>query len=393
MHLCRQIEISVLLLLCLLPYQTQAQEVALSTSMTVEERQDTVDRLSDDFIHASLMIAAPGDMLYSILGHVCFRLQCPAYGLDYCFSYESENAAHRVGRFLTGDLKMGMFAIPTEEYLQMYANEKRGVWEYPMNLPPLVKQNLWRILDEHMMERASLPYDYIHRGCAIACVHILHEALDTIPILYTSFPEDLQRCTMRELCYSNSSRGWNLFFCMTLVGGEVDKQFPPEEKLIVPTDLVQTWQSAMVEGKPLLAEPKVLLQDTPRKEFPVSPVWVFAFLLLLATGNFCLTSQWVDYGMLILQTLMGLLMTYLVLFSSLPGTEWNWLIVPFNPLPALFWHWRKYWAMDWSIVLGIWCVAMFLAPHRLVCCEHILWVLSFILILIKPKLQQWIVRK
>ena len=393
MHLCRQIGISVLLLLCLVLCRTQAQEVALPTHITVAERQDTVNRLSDDFIRASLMIAAPGDMLYSILGHACFRLQCSAYGLDYCFSYESENVAHRVGHFLTGDLKMGMFAIPTEEYLQMYADEKRGVWEYPMHLPPMVKQRLWRVLDEHVMEGASLPYDHIHRGCAIACVHILHEALDTIPILYTSFSEDLQRCTMRELFYNNSPHGWNLFFCMTLVGGEVDKQFPPEEKLIVPADLARTWQSAMVGDKTLLTEQVTLLPDTPRKEFLVPPLCVFVLLLLLAVGNLWITSQWVDYGMLALQTLMGILMTYLVLFSSLPGTEWNWLIIPFNPLPALFWHWRKYWSAGWSVVLGIWCIAMLLAPHRLVCCEHILWVVSFILILVKPKLQQWIVRK
>ncbi len=389
----RQIETLVLLFLCLVSCQLQAQNVFMPASCVSKETAEPADRLSDDFVRTSLMIAAHGDVLYSILGHICFRLQCPAYGLDYCFSYESENVAHRVGRFLTGDLKMGMFAIPTEEYLQMYADEKRGVWEYPMNLPPKVKQSLWRVLDEHIMEGTSLPYDYIHRGCAIACVHILHEALDTIPIIYAPFSEDLKHCTMRELFYNNSPHSWNLFFCMTLVGGEVDKQFPPEEKLIVPADLVRTWQTAKVEGEPLLAEQIELLSATPRKECPVSPVWVFAFLLLLAVGNLWITSQWVDYGMLTLQTLMGLLMTYLVLFSSLPGTEWNWLIIPFNPFPALFWHWRKYWALGWSVVLGVWCVVMFFAPHRLVCCEHILWVLSFILILIKPKLQQWIVRK
>ena len=380
-RLFRVLNLIVLLLCGLLAQPLRAQVDSVST--------DTIDRLSDNFVHASLMVAAPGDVLYSVLGHACIRLQCPTYDLDYCFSYESEDVSQKVFQFLLGKLKMGMFAVPTEEYLQAFANEQRGVTEYPMNLPPAVKQELWRVLDNHLMEGANLEYDCIHRGCAISCVHSLHEALDTIPIVYAPFSDELQRCTMRELFYNKAPKSWNLFFCMSLVGGEGDRQMLPEEKLIIPTDLVETWQQAQVAGKPLLGEGMEIVPNTPRQSFPLSPMIVFSLLLALSVLNLWAKTSFLDYLSLVLQTLMGLLITYLVLFSSLPGTEWNWLIIPFNPLPAIAWHWRKYWANAWAAVLVVWCIVVVLMPHRLVMTEHILWVLSFVLVLLKPQIKKW----
>ncbi len=374
----------ILLLLCGI-YTISAQALTATSN-------DTINRLSDNFVKASLMVAAPGDEFSSLWGHACFRLQCPVYQLDYCFSYQSEEVSSEILRFLKGDLSMGMLAIPTQEYLQNYADQQRGVIEYPMNLPPVVKQQLWKVLDEHLME-GLLQWDYLHHGCAISCVHILHQALDTIPIVYAPFSEEFQHNTIRELAYNRALHSWNIFIGMMLSGGDVDKQYPPEDKLVIPADLADTWQKAQVAGKQLLDTGVELLPDTPRKPFPISPIAVTLFLLFLAILNLFLHIQWIDYLSLALQTLIGLAITYFVLFSSLPATGWNWCIIPFNPLPALFWHWRRYWAKPFAILLCVWCLAMLVMPHRLVCAEHILWVISFILVLLKPAIQKWTAKK
>ena len=52
---------------------------------------DTIDRTAEDFVTVSLLVADPGLSTYSVLGHACLRMQCPAFGMDYCFSYESED--------------------------------------------------------------------------------------------------------------------------------------------------------------------------------------------------------------------------------------------------------------------------------------------------------------
>jgi hypothetical protein len=79
-------------------------------------------------------------------------------------------------------------------------------------------------------------------------------------------------------------------------------------------------------------------------------------------------------------------MTYLICFSDLCCTDWNWLIIPFNPLPLIFWHWRKHWALPYAGILAVWCVAMAsitLWGHVLVDWSHIVFVIVWILLLFK----------
>ena len=126
--------------------------ISPASSGCSDAASDSIDCNADDFVIASLLVADPGSKLYSVLGHACIRMQCPAYGLDYCFSYESEDVAHRVADFFAGKLYMGMFAIPVEEYCAPYREEGRGVYEYRLNLPIEIKRELWRILDEEMLK-------------------------------------------------------------------------------------------------------------------------------------------------------------------------------------------------------------------------------------------------
>ena len=356
--------------------------LSLFTSL---QAQDTlqVNRDAEDFVTASLMVAASGDVLYSVGGHACIRLQCPTYNLDYCFSYESESAPDKIGRFLMGDLKMGMFAIPTQEYLKSYANTQRGVWEYEMNLPIAIKRELWRTMDNKITEGANLSYDFIQRGCAISCLQCVEDALDTISIHYGPWDKKFTKQTIREICYNNYPHGWNPFICMTLIGNDIDAQLSPKEKLVTPCDLVMVWQQATVCGQPLLKEGVQILPNTPRKMHLISPLIAALILLTLAIISLFWNKPYMDWLHLGLQTAMGLLITYLVFFSSLPGTEWNWLIIPFFPLPVLLWHWRTKWSLPYAALLLCWCIGMLLSPHRLVTTAHLLWVISFILVIIK----------
>ena len=136
------------------------------------------DTITDEnFVITSLLVASPGDVLYSKVGHCALRMQCPQHDLDYVFSYESEEVRHRVLAFLAGKLKMGMFAIPTDKYLSLYKEDGRGITEYTLNIPIEAKRNLWRVLDQHVAEGPNLPYDYITRGCAHSTLMMLKEGI------------------------------------------------------------------------------------------------------------------------------------------------------------------------------------------------------------------------
>ena len=357
---------------------------------------DTIDRLADDFVVASLVVAEPGEVLYSVLGHACLHLQCPAFGLDYIFSYESESVKGKVFRFLTNDLNMGMMSLSMEDYLLPYVEEGRGVKEYHLNLPPDVKSELWRMCDERVGQGMYLEYDPVKRGCAISVVHCVEDAIwsanemtgNNYQIVYPEWGNKSNR-TIREIFYDNAAKGWGLFWCMTMVSGRyVDNpDIPEEEKLIAPFELVERWQVATINGLPIISEEPIELapsQNQYKGEW-FSPL-VFALLLFVLSiiGMFTKNS-YLDYAFLSLYTTFTLLITYMLVFPSMPNTDWNWLIIPFNILPAICWKWRKKWALPYVIVIALWCVGMLCAPHRLVEYAHMVLALSFGIVLLKQK--------
>lgn len=350
---------------------------------------DHVDRTAEDFVIASLLVADPGTVMYSVLGHACLRLQCPAFGMDYCFSYESEGVQNRVLDFLAGKLMMGLFAIPVEDYCAHYREEGRGVYEYTLNLPIDVKRELWRVLDEHLTAGKKLPYDYYHRGCAITCVDFVKEALGETGIAYDNSLYANGR-SVKEIWNSYTKNAlWVRFLCYFIgAGEELEKPLVGDKQLIIPIDLVHAWQKATVNGKPLLAsEPNILVEGEPKvADGCFTPMVLAIILLILSIANLFWKRPYFDWLMLAAQTIIGCGMTYLICFSDLCCTDWNWLIIPFNPLPAIFWYWRKYWALPYAGILAVWCIAMTavtLWGHVLVDWSHILMVVAWMLIVLK----------
>ena len=374
-------------LLLLLPFAASAQSSPVAEKeLSVAERNalqgfnDTIDRLADDFVTVSLVVCDPSEVLYSTLGHAALHLQCPSFDLDYIFTYESESVRDKIWTFLKGDLKMGMFAFPTDLFLHIYQEEGRGVTEYTINLTPAQKQELWRVMDNLVLEGANIPYDYFHRGCAKSVVQVMHKALGQSAIHYAPWPDKYTKQTQREIV-RNFIEGapWEEFVMYFLIGVEGDKPYPCEQKLIVPTDLVEVWQKATFDSGKLVLDhqPRVLLEATRHNEGTwCTPLLVSLLLLLLAFAPW----KAVDYSLLALYTLAGAIMTYLILFSGLPCTHWNWLIIPFNIIPALAWKWRKYWALPYAAIVLVWCLVMageFFWGHVLVDWPHILFALSF----------------
>ena len=382
--------ISLLTLLLLLAgtFSASAQIVDANGQYVDTVFNDNVDRTAEDFVIASLLVADPGTVLYSVLGHACIRLQCPTFDMDYCFSYESEDASQKVLAFLAGKLTMGLFAIPVEEYCQIYEEDGRGVYEYTLNLPIDVKRELWRVLDEHVAQGYRLPYDYYNRGCAITIVDFVKEALGKTVIVYDrSLYESIP--TGRDLVKDNTTKAlWVRFVACFLAGNEVDEPLVGDKQLLVPTDLVKAWQKATVNGEILLAsEPTILVEGKPQiNDGWFTPMVLAIILLVLSIINLWVKYPYFDWLMLVAQTLVGLGMTYLIFISDLCCTEWNWLIIPFNPLPAICWKWRKYWALPYAIILAIWCLAMTAMTiwgNVLADWNHIVMVLAFATILYK----------
>jgi len=342
----------------LLPFAVCAQSTA---------DNGKIDRADPNFVKASLLVMGPGGSLYSCVGHVCFRLECPKFNLDYCFSYESEGVGDKVLSFLSGNLKMGLFAVPTEKYLADYKAEGRGATQYALDLPPEAKQRLWKLLDDKVAEGVNLPYDFIHRGCAQSTLKYLFEATRPAPIEYPPWPAKYEK-TMRELFVdAMGSHPWNLSFLQVLGGIDVDADFPKIRRVVVPSDLLEFLQGTKVGGRPILTgESTVLLPQTNGSHRPwFTPMMAAGCMFALAVTSWFAAGVTIDCLFLALQTALGGFLMYLVFGSNLPATTWNWLLVPFNPLPIALWKWRKYCALPFAAITLLWIGFVVFWPHML----------------------------
>ena len=388
-NIWKAMKMAMLILLCGISGSIFAEnkETAQNKEYTPEEQQELWKQ--PDFVRAYYVVAEPGGALYSIFGHACLHMVCEAYDLDYFFSYESENAASRFLKFLSGNLKMGMVRMKKEDYLAVYIKEGRGVKEYELNLPIDVKRELWRVLDEKTDEGMYLSYDFETRGCAYACVTSINEALGDKKIEYGDWSPRFIR-TRREMCndFGKWDYPWNMMLIMALVGSDVDKILTPEEKLIIPTEVAEVWQNAKVDGVFLLSrEAHVLSPSTKEKEQAswFTPTFAALILLLLAIIAFFVNAPYIDWLILVIVTLIGAFFTYLVVFSTLPCTNWNELIIPFNILPAICWKWRKFWALSYAVLIGLWTACVIASPHVLADNSMIVLAIAFIVILLNKR--------
>ena len=116
----------------------------------------------------------------------------------------------------------------------------------------------------------------------------------------------------------------------------------------------------------------------PRATGIFTPFVVACVITALSAANWFVKVKWLVWLFLAFQSLAGAFFTYLVVFSNLPATGWNWLIVPFNLLPLVLWKWRKKWALWFAGVLLLWEVGMIAYPHRLTDLAYLVLVFAYI---------------
>lgn len=366
-----------------------AQMLAQEDGAVDAAPQDTIDRLADDFVTASICIADPTrwqDDFLGVLGHAFIHLQCPTFGYDYSFSYESENAKDEISKFLKGQLRMGMFREPFEEYIKTFQKWNCAIHEYKLNLPPEAELRLWEIMDNKVDEGEDLEFDLVRRGCTQTLVMFVNQALGTTRIDYGEWPEEYN-LTRREMINARLEQyPWIRFLLADLlVDDDFSEEVENEEKILYPSQLEELWQRATINGKPLMT----YMGDTVKAPTPVvEDTWftpmVLALVVLAITAALAFTRITItDWMVLTFQFLMGLLLCWLVLASNLPGTKGAHLLPLYNPLPLLLWKWRRHWALPYIGILIMWTIIAIVSPSLYVEPAHFVFAATVAVILLK----------
>lgn len=312
---------------------------------------------SSNFVTASLLIASPGEAIYSQLGHAALRMECPVHNLDFCFSFEEEAGMGGIMKFFVGRTDAHMMAVPTGEFLKGFRHDGRQVTQYELNLTLHEKQELWRLLDNDYVDEDMRHFNFLQNNCSSVSLMAIENVVVDETIDFNGWPEQFKLINGAGVRYLTRDYPWLQFWSMTFLGTESDSYWE-HEKQVAPEllpDVLRKAEIVDLDGnhRPIINGGRQIL---PLKNFAkassVTPTWVFGMMLLVVVlitfAQLKWKLQWLgrvlDVLLMALVTAAGFFLIYTSFVSGLFGKHWNWYLIPFNPLPLiiwLIWHKRK----------------------------------------------------
>ena len=306
---------------------------------------------SSNFVTASLVIISPTNEVYSVFGHTAFRMECPVHKLDYVFTFESDPGVSGFLTFFAGKAKGYFVAIPTQEFLKDVENKRRGVKQYKLNLTLHEEQELWRNLDNDMMEGAHRKFNLLVNNCVSMTVMKLHQSCINEHIEWGK-EEKLTLLNNGDYVRQCVGRSpWAEFLFITFMGSVCEESYGYESRLCPENIITELKKASFVseedEKRPVLTgEEKELLPVTGTvKETKITPMLLFVALLVLTClltfaewhWNWVKLTRIFDVILFVTQTLLGIGLLFITFVSELLGSHWNWYLIPFNPLPLILW--------------------------------------------------------
>lgn len=311
---------------------------------------------SSNFVTASLVIAEPLHALYSVFGHATLRMECPSFGLDYVFTFESDP---NFGTFMTGiagKAKAKYIAVPADTFINDTKKSGRGLKQYKLNLTHHEKQELWRLLDEEMMAGAYRNFNLLFTNCLTTSILNVQRCLigEHFEWGKLDYPQTLNDGELFRHAVRHSP--WAEFLFITFGGTAYDRRSIQEFRL-TPETIIPMLRKATITNDStgvsrfVITDPGTTLVESSGqdKATPITPNIVFGGLLLLTL--LITLAEWVlhwhqvanayDILLFTAQLLVSLLMLYVTFFSEMFVTQWNWYLVAFLPLPLLFWLLRR----------------------------------------------------
>ena len=311
---------------------------------------------SSNFVTASLVIAEPLHALYSVFGHATLRMECPSYGLDYVFTFESDPNFNTFMTGIAGKAKAKYIAVLTDTFINDTKKMGRGLKQYKLNLTHHEKQELWRLLDEEMMAGAYRNFNLLFTNCLTTSILNMQRCLIDEHFEWGAleYPQTLNDGELFRHAVRHSP--WAEFLFITFGGTAYDRRSIQEYRL-TPETVIPMLRKATITNDStgvsrfVITDPGMTLVESSGKDkaTPITPNIVFGGLLLLTllitlaerVLHWHQVAKVYDILLFTAQLLVSLLMLYVTFFSEMFVTQWNWYLVVFLPLPLVFWQIRN----------------------------------------------------
>lgn len=235
-------------------------------------------------IRISLLTCSPGEELYSIFGHSAIRVIDSNNLSDIVFNYGTFNFYDKnfYTKFIKGKLLYFVSIEKTENFIESYKENNRGVTEQLLSLSPSEKIAIKNALTENCKEENKYyKYDFFFDNCTTRLRDILTKYKTEKITLPPVIP--IQK-TFRNAIHQyldRSGQYWSELGIDILLGARTDKIMTPVEQEFLPDNLLKGIEISL--PKPLSTNKQVLVFASPvEKEINLlTPFNLFASLFLM----------------------------------------------------------------------------------------------------------------
>lgn len=290
----------------------------------------------------SLLTCDPGKELYSSFGHSAIRMrEIGSEGQDLVFNFGTFDfrTPNFYGKFATGKLDYMLSVSTYADFIREYDYYRRDVREQILALNSeqmdFLIQHLWAQYDP---ARRYYRYDFFFNNCATKIRDAFEISLGNQ--LVWNDPPKLEEKTFRNLIdeYVYPLPWADLGIDLAL-GSVIDRNATEREKQFLPDYMEAAFANASIEGdgptRPLVKESRVIL-EYPDEEFKMdflNPYFIFWVIAILFTAITFYGHRkkrlflGLDLGLFSILGILGLVVTFLWLFTDHSATKWNWNIL------------------------------------------------------------------
>lgn len=234
----------------------------------------------------SILTVGTADELYAKFGHSAIRVQDPILGIDvvYNYGYFDFNTPNFYVKFTQGKLLYQLVRQSFTNFIYEYEIENRWVREQTLNLSQEEQNSLFVFLEKnHLPENRYYKYDFLFDNCSTRIPEGLKLVLkDKVNFDYSNIENQY---TFRELIHQNlETNSWSNFGIDLALGSVIDEKATPWENQFLPIYVYQQLPYTTINGKPLIANDKLLLDEKPmdkNSNFLLSPLFWLSLILIV----------------------------------------------------------------------------------------------------------------
>ena len=238
-------------------------------------------------LRISLLTCSVGEELYSAWGHTAIRVTDSNTGSDMVFNYGTfdDTDPDFYVKFTKGIMYYALSAYPYADFLREYQYQNRGIIEQELKLSCAEKTEIYSALQENNTNENRFYYYYFHTdNCTTRAGDMITGNLSN-PVSYKNILP-YRSVTYRNLIHyylDITDQYWNKFGIDLFLGTNLDKKPTNKQAMFLPDYLKRGFDSAVVNGQPLVSQSQVVLrwpENSVHSGSLFSPFVVFTILLL-----------------------------------------------------------------------------------------------------------------